>query len=268
MAVDEAILSAHLKGLVPPTLRVYTWLPPALSLGYSQDIENDIDIKQCSKVGIDIVRRPTGGRAVLHDKELTYSIVASDKYGFPKSVVACYEFLSRGLIRAYQILGLEVSIGTDAVLSSASCFLKAAPLDLTYKGRKLAGSAQLRRDAAFLQHGSLPINLDTDILFSLFKFPSDEVLKETKNVFHHRAISLGDILNGIDLSTLKEALVKGFEEALHIRFYESSLTDEEVRQSERLVWEKYDTFAWNYRTQKKACLAAKGNPKGETPIRG
>src|SRR4030042_4393319 len=126
MAIDEAILDAHLRGLVPPTLRLYRWSPSALSIGYFQRLDEDVYQEKCSELGIDVVRRLTGGRAVLHQNELTYSIIASEKYGLPKSVEQSYKLLSKGLIAAYRILGLEVCfIPYERGISSAACFTSA-----------------------------------------------------------------------------------------------------------------------------------------------
>src|SRR4030042_4717992 len=126
MSIDEAILDAHLRGFCPPTLRVYRWSPPALSLGYFQSLEREVEMKRCSGLGVDGVRRLTGGRAVLHYDELTYSVVTSEEYGFPKSIAKSYRLLSEGLIAAYGILGLEVCLATHTrEPSSAACFSSA-----------------------------------------------------------------------------------------------------------------------------------------------
>ena len=195
MAIDEAMLDAHLRGLVPPTLRLYRWSPSALSLGYFQSLEEDVYQERCFELGIDIVRRLTGGRAVLHQNELTYSIVASDKYGFPKSVEKSYKLLSKGLIAAYRILGLEVCfVPYERGLSSAACFTSAGSADLTFQGRKIAGSAQFRKDDSILQHGSLPISLDPQLLSYILKFPSISVRDKVMTAFSQKVTSISDVL--------------------------------------------------------------------------
>jgi lipoate-protein ligase A len=248
MAIDEAILDHHLQDSVPPTLRVYTWDPPALSIGYSQPIKQ-IDLKKCSELGIDVVRRPTGGRATFHNKELTYSVVVGGRYGFPQSVIASYKLLSRGLIAFYRHLGLDTCLGaSSAPFSSPSCFATATLADLTYQGCKISGSAQVRRGNALLQHGSLPIDLDVETLFLLLKFPSEISRQDALTTFSQKSISLGEILGDeIDLPHLKKALLNGFHEALGIQFYKSDLTEEEILWSQKLALEKYSLDAWNYR---------------------
>ncbi len=249
MAIDEAILNARLRGVVPSTLRVYRWSPPALSLGYFQKRETELDIKRCSELGIDIVRRLTGGYAVLHDDELTYSVVTSDKYGFPnKSLPESYRLLNSGLIAAYGMLGLDVCLTVDEERpSSAACFSSAGLADLTFQGRKIAGSAQYRTGNALLQHGSLPISLDTQLLFSMLKFPSTDIRDRAQAHYSKKATTLSEMLgNKIGWQDLKEALFKGFQIGLGIELYEDTLTPEEFELSRRLAEEKYKALEWNY----------------------
>jgi lipoyl(octanoyl) transferase len=245
MAVDEAILDVHLRGSCPPTLRVYRWNPPALSLGYFRDLETEIDTKRCSELGVDIVRRLTGGRAVLHDDELTYSVVTSEACGFPKSLAQSYMLLNEGLIAAYRMLGVEACLEVHAgEPSSAACFSSAGLADLTFRGRKLCGSAQFRRGSALLQHGSLPIRMDPRALFSLLRFPSDADRDKAQADFRQKTVSLGEILNKIGWQELKEALVKGFQTALGIELCEGPLTPEELDLADKLAREKYKAPGW------------------------
>lgn len=248
MAIDEAILTAHLHGLVPPTLRVYRWDPPTLSVGYFQNLERDIDHDKCSELGIDVVRRLTGGRAVFHRDELTYSVVVSDKYGFPKSIMDSYRILCQGLIAAYRILGLEVDlIQSESGLSSPACFTSASSADLVFQGRKLAGSAQFRKGNALLQHGSLPVSLDTQLLFSILNFSSHTLRDKALTTFEQKTTSLSEVLGSqICWQRLKEAIFEGFQQALDIYLYEDVLTRHEIDTSEKLAREKYSSFNWNY----------------------
>ena len=248
MAIDEAMLEAHLRGLTPPTLRVYRWSPLTLSLGYFQNLERDVDQKKCSELGIDVVRRSTGGRAVLHHDELTYSVVASEKYGLPKSVEQSYKLLSKGLIAAYRILGLEVClVPYERGLYSAACFTSASLADLAFQGRKIAGSAQFRKGDTLLQHGSLPISLDAQLFFSILKFPSISVRDKVLTTFSQKVTSISEIMGvQIGWQELKGALFEGFQQALNVRLFEDTLTLEEIDLSQKLVKEKYNTFAWSY----------------------
>lgn len=241
MSIDEAMLQAHEEGLTPPTLRVYEWSPAALSVGFFQNIAEDIDEQKCRQKGVDIVRRKTGGRSVLHKDELTYSVVASGRCGFPYSVSGSYKAISEGLIAAYRKIGMEVYLAPhreDPV--AAACFNAASFGDLTCQGLKIAGSAQFRRKEYLLQHGSLPISLDTKLLFSLLKFPSETSREKGIAAFNRRATSITKILGReISRKELKEALFEGFQEALGIKFLEDALSPYEVSSSQTLVREKY-----------------------------
>ena len=248
MAIDEAMLTAHLHERIPPTLRIYRWNPSTLSIGNFQDLERVADYGKCSELGIDIVRRLTGGRAVFHQNELTYSVVVSSEYGFPKSIMGSYRILCEGLIAAYRILGLEVDLVRDeSGLSSPACFTSISSADITFQGRKIAGSAQFRKGNTILQHGSLPICLDTELFFSILKFPSNAVRCKTLAAFNRKATSLREILgNQICWQKLKEALFEGFQQALDIHLCQDVLTQEEIYISEKLAREKYSSIAWNY----------------------
>lgn len=163
MALDEAILESHRLGLTPPTLRFYSWQPAALSLGYAQPLE-DVNLSACERAGLAVVRRSTGGRAVLHQGEFTYAIVASE--GFPPSVAGTYRKITEVLARALTTLGVPAAIAPGKLTraGSASCFQAATQADLVALGRKLVGSAQTRREGAFLQHGSLMVTQRPDAI--------------------------------------------------------------------------------------------------------
>jgi lipoate-protein ligase A len=153
MALDEAILEAHRVGLSGPTLRLYRWAAPTLSLGYAQRCSPE-QLAAWRVAGATLVRRPTGGRAVVHAQDFTYSVVSS---GLPPRVSDAYAVLSGGVVAALQSLGLEAGLapGRGAVTRSASCFASATPADLVANGHKVCGSAQVRRQSAVLQHGTL-----------------------------------------------------------------------------------------------------------------
>jgi lipoate-protein ligase A len=249
MAIDEAILDFHVQREVPPTLRVYQWDPPALSLGYHQSIEHDVDVARCREAGVEVIRRITGGGAVLHARELTYSIVSAVNDGIPESIAGSYRFLSEGLIACYKILGLDVELRPGRnTTRSAACFSVATLADLTYQGKKLAGSAQARRRNTLLQHGSLPIHSHADVLFSVLRFPSEQSRHKARSLYNKRMLTLGEVIGkDIDVQDLAESLREGFARALGIRFYEDGLTEEEIRRSQELASVKYGTHQWNHR---------------------
>ncbi|HXL37000.1 MAG TPA: hypothetical protein VN954_07340, partial [Ktedonobacteraceae bacterium] len=142
MAIDESILTHQLKGEVPPTLRVFRWSQPSISLGRFQSIEREIVSEQCLECGVALVRRPTGGRAVYHRDEFTYSIVISKRFGVPSGVIAAYNFLAQGLLAALTLLGVqaELSDGRVSKNPSAACFASSTQADLASGGFKLIGS--------------------------------------------------------------------------------------------------------------------------------
>src|SRR6266516_7766433 len=148
MAIDESIHVHHLNGSVPPTLRVFRWQQPAISLGRFQSIEREIETERCQELGVAMVRRPTGGRAVYHRDEFTYSIVIGKKHGIPSGVVPAYAYLAQGLLAALQSLGVRAELSDERVSKhpSAACFASSTQADLTSGGFKLVGSAQVWKD--------------------------------------------------------------------------------------------------------------------------
>lgn len=161
MALDRAIQLAHQAGEVPPTLRLYSWVRPTVTLGRFQDAVG-VDHAFCRQNGIDVVRRFTGGRGVLHDDEVTYSLVAGVRDGVPRGTAASYRYLCGALVAAYGLLGVDASLtarprGNGA---SAACYLRATPADLSLGAAKLSGSAQVWAGETVLQHGSFTISRD------------------------------------------------------------------------------------------------------------
>jgi lipoate---protein ligase len=169
MKIDRWLLQEHLAQRQPPTLRFYQWSPVAISLGYHQ--HRYPEAWRSLKYGgesIDLVRRPTGGRAVLHQGELTYSMVTS---GISGSRIAAYQQLCEFLIRGWQTLGVELSYGAKGkeYRDQADCFATATGADLVLTdGYKFIGSAQLIRDGALLQHGSMRLRPDLDLFNTVF----------------------------------------------------------------------------------------------------
>jgi lipoate-protein ligase A len=262
MAMDQAIAVAHSEGKVPPTLRFYGWNPPALSIGYFQKAAVEVDLEAVKQQGIGFVRRPTGGRAVLHDQELTYSIIVAEKYpGMPSGVTEAYRVLSEGLLLGFQRLGLDaqmiqlekagekLSLNSEA---SAACFDAPSWYELVVEGRKVAGSAQMRYKGAVLQHGSVLLELDVAKLFGLLRFPSDAVRQRLQKSFQSKAIAINELRSELGLSpvTLDDAeavFQQGFADAMGIQFEASEPTEYERQLAEKWMAEKYETEEWNLR---------------------
>src|SRR5947209_3628948 len=175
MAIDESVLIHHLKGEVQPTLRVFRWSQPSISLGRFQSVEREIVSEVCQQRGIALVRRPTGGRGVYHHDESTYSIIISKRYGVPSGVVPAYAYLAQGLLAALQTLGVHAELSDERVSKhpSAACFASSTQADLTSGGFKLVGSAQVWKDDALLQQGSLPLDDRAVEFFSMLRYPTD-----------------------------------------------------------------------------------------------
>jgi len=160
MAVDRAILSEHASGDAPPTLRLYGFSPPTVSIGRFQKLD-DVDVPYCHERGIDVCRRPTGGRGVLHDEELTYSIVAGVRDGVPRGVRDSYRYLSGALAAAYRSLGVDAALtARERGKRVGACYLHATGADLSLGAAKLSGSAQVWERDSCLQHGSFVIARD------------------------------------------------------------------------------------------------------------
>jgi lipoate-protein ligase A len=253
MAIDEAILTAVAEGRSRPTLRFFAWEPPCLSIGYNQAMMDEVDITRCQQAGVDVVRRPTGGRAILHTDELTYSIVAPQ--GEPRvagGVVESYRRLSAGLVRGLRFLGVDVvqaeaGHGQDADVSAA-CFDAPSAYEVTAGGKKLVGSAQVRRRGAVLQHGSLPLRGDITRICHYLVVPSEERREELRQELRARATSLELILGRVvPFAQVVEALVKGFSEGLNLHLEPRELSEHELALVQQFRREKYTAEAWNFR---------------------
>jgi len=243
MAVDEAILRAVAEEEAPATLRLYAWAPPCLSLGRGQPAD-DADRGALRAAGYDLVRRPTGGRAILHIDELTYSvIVPHDDPRVLGSVVESYRRLSRALIRALEHLGVPDIEADERVDGGAEegpvCFEAPSDYEITAGGKKLVGSAQMRAQGVVLQHGSIPLDGDIGRICPLLAQHPDPGRVRARATTLARA--LGRPVQG---SEAAGALIAGFGEALGVKVSAGALSDEERRAAERVRREKYATERW------------------------
>jgi lipoate-protein ligase A len=248
MAIDEAIAEAVRKGLVPPTLRFYGWNPPAVSIGYFQKME-EIDQEKCLLKNYDIVRRPTGGRAILHDRELTYSLIApTDNPIISKNILNTYKTFHRGILIGLKKLGLKAQMvsGRDKkVLKSSACFFSPSIYELTVNGKKIVGSAQRRWQKVMLQQGSILLDLDIEALYTVLSHPNREVLAEKAS---EKMTSINrELGKAVKIDKVKEAVIDGFEEALGIKLQPERLTNHETAIAFRLSCEKYSNPEWNYK---------------------
>ncbi len=286
MAIDEALMMSVGAGEVGPTLRFYGWSPATLSIGYFQKAAEEVNMAEVQARGFGFVRRPTGGRAVLHDRELTYSIILPESYpGLPASVVDSYRLLSEGMLRGLQALGLAatmvslsseqerakyagaasgtlsdsseidastVTIASHASAASAACFDSPSWYELVIDGRKVAGSAQLRQHRALLQHGSILLDLDVAQLFALLQFRTERQRERMQLAFAERAAAINPLrasrgLPPVSLSEAEEAFARGWATSLGVELSCEELTAAERAAAEELARDKYRNDSWNFR---------------------
>lgn len=256
MAVDEAILRQVAEGESPPTLRFFDWTPPCLSLGYGQPVA-DADLDRLAERGWDIVRRPTGGKAILHTDELTYSVITpqSDPR-MEGGIVESYRRLSLGLVRGLELMDLIAR--NDKVYKQADspentsgaaqpnpvCFEVPSNYEITVIGKKLIGSAQARKQGVVLQHGSLPLTGDIARICDALAFPDDEARAIAKERVRARAITLADALGQtVSWERAANAMKHGFREALNLEFQTGTLTEAEWAEAQTLRQTRYNQVA-------------------------
>lgn len=258
MAVDEAILQLQAEGKVPPTVRFYTWSPATLSIGYFQKALKEINLEEVHKHGLGFVRRPTGGRAVLHDKELTYSVIVSEQHPkMPSSVTEAYKIISMGLLHGFQNLGLRaemVSLASEeekekySSPGSSACFDSPSWYELVVEGKKVAGSAQTRQKGVILQHGSILLDMDVELLFSLLNFSSDRLKQRMMESFRQKAVTINEVSSRpISLQEAMDAFGRGFASGLDVELVPGELTEEEQALAKELAQTRYGTEEWNLR---------------------
>ena len=253
MAVDEAILEHIHRGQSLPTLRLYAWDPPCLSLGRGQPF-SDVDLDRLEARGWDVVRRPTGGRAILHTDELTYSVTAAvDEPRVAGSVLESYNRLSRALSCALQSLGLPVEIEKHAPGAGAStnpvCFEVPSSYEITVGGKKLIGSAQARKKEGVLQHGSLPLTGDLGRITQALVFADDAERTAAAQRLLARATTVETVLGHvITWEAAADAFARAFESELGLELEGGGLTPSELARAEELVQEKFAHPSWTERT--------------------
>lgn len=257
MAIDQAIAEACAAGDSPPTLRFYRWNPPAISIGRHQDIA-EIDHQRVAELGYEIVRRSTGGRAILHIDELTYSVAASKAHPLMHGgIMDSYLRISNALLAGLHKLnvkadkaGAKVRAGKDV---SAACFEVPSAYEISVGQRKLLGSAQSRRAGYVLQHGTLPLTGDITRLISFLALPKIEKKALEKQLADHactlaNALQVDDDAPQLHFGTVAAAISDGFRDILGIKLdtppHHKQLLPSELRRAALLIREKYANPEW------------------------
>lgn len=251
MALDEAILEAASRGDSPPTLRLYAWSPACLSLGYAQPFA-DVDTGALKKMGWDLTRRPTGGRAILHTDELTYAVIApAIDPVVSGSLLESYRRISRALLAGLAELSLEAhadqqyDLPTGARQNGPVCFEVPSSYEITVEGRKLVGSAQARRKDGVLQHGSLPLYGNLARITRALVFEDDKARKKAIRRLLAHATTLERVLGKPgEWEQCATALENGFRKELGLNFERGEPTKAEMERAEELVKEKYANLSW------------------------
>lgn len=253
MAVDEAVLESIGSGASLPTLRLYAWAPACLSLGYAQPF-TDVDTSRLKERGWEVVRRPTGGRAVLHTDELTYSVIAPP--GEPRvlgTVLESYHRLAQALVGALDILGAQVTLNGGASAPSHTtpnpvCFEVPSTYEITVGGRKLVGSAQARRKEGVLQHGSLPLTGDLTRILQILVFPDEAARRRAAERLLKRATTLEMALGRrISWDEAARAVITAFGSVHELSLIPGNLTPDEESRTRELVRLKYGNPTWTDR---------------------
>ncbi len=249
MAEDEAILEAAGGGDSLPTLRLYAWEPACLSLGYAQPV-SDVDMERLHARGWDLVRRPTGGRAVLHADELTYSV--SGPLGEPRlagTVLESYNRLAAALTEALRLLGLPVQVQEHVKPTGRTtnpvCFEMPSTYEITVGGKKLVGSAQARRKMGVLQHGSLPLTGDLTRVLLALVYPDEESRSRAAERLLTRATTVETALGRlVSWEQAAEAYVTAFRSVLGLDLQPGGLSPQELARAEELEAAKYANPNW------------------------
>ena len=252
MAADESILEHIGRGESAPTLRLYAWSPPCLSLGSAQPF-SDVDVNRLNQRGWEVVRRATGGRAILHTDELTYSVIApANEPRVEGSVLESYNRLAQALLLAVKTLELPVEMkegkAGENTTPNPVCFEVPSTYEITVNGKKLIGSAQARKKDGVLQHGSLPLTGDLTRICQALVFESEATRDNASKRLLERATTVESALGvGISWEKAAQAFVYAFEAHLGLSFERDELSESESRRTRELIEEKYAHPAWTER---------------------
>jgi len=252
MALDEAILEHIGQGVSSPTLRLYAWDPACLSLGHVQPFA-DVDTIRLREHGWEVVRRATGGRAILHTDEITYSVIApNDEPRVAGTVLESYNRLAQALLLAVKDLELPVEMkegkADNNSMANPVCFEVPSAYEITLNGKKLIGSAQARKKEGVLQHGSLPLTGDLSRICRVLVYANEEARQDASQRLLDRATTVESALGRqVSWETAAQAFIHAFEAQLGLCLVKGNLSESESNRTEELVKEKYDHPSWTER---------------------
>ena len=261
MALDEALLESVAGGQSAPILRLYGWTPPTVSLGYFQRGDKVVNLSACREFGYDVVRRSTGGRAVLHDQEVTYSVIAPNHDEiFSGGISDNYHIIAQGLLALVRSFGIQAEIAGGRQKSPQAgdaahnvCFFSPAFSELVYAGCKLVGSAQRRLGNAFLQHGSIPLNIDPEVLFRVLTTSEELSPAEGGAMLAARVGWLNRWLTTpVSRPEVEERLILHLGHTLNVTWKVSQPTDLEWQRAEECCRQKFATAEWTFGAEKSA----------------
>ncbi len=235
MGRDEAILASVSAGSSPPTLRLYSWSPPCVTVGYFQSLEDEVDLEACAASGVGAVRRLTGGGAVFHDAEITYALVVPLGHELaPPDILESYRRICAGVVRGLGLLGVQAEF---------------APInDIASGGRKLSGNAQTRRRGCLLQHGTVLLGLDPERMFSLLRVPAEKLKGRLIEDVKARVTSLRGLLGReAGYEEAAAALARGCAEAWGAELVPAALGEAELEAASRNAADRFSDPAWNGR---------------------
>ena len=230
MAIDEAVAEAVGEGIAPPTMRFYAWEPSAVSIGRFQRLRDEVDVAECTRQGVDVVRRRSGGGAVSHDRtgEITYSVIAPEEL-MGRDVMASYREVCGWVIEALRDVGIEAEF---------------APLnDVTAGGKKISGCAQNRRQGVFLQHGTVLYDLDVRRMFSLLRVDELKLSDKAIAAAEERVTSVSRLTDSSS-SALLDSLHRAFCQGKEWR--EAPLSAAEGARASVLARSRYESREWTF----------------------
>jgi lipoate-protein ligase A len=237
MALDEAILTSVIEKRSPNTLRFYKWDPSTASIGRNQSLSNEIDIVFAKKKGFNIVRRITGGGAVFHDKdrEITYSVVCPIKYletlGFFK-IIDQFEIITKSIIESLRLYGLQTKQG---VIHCPALFIN---------GKKFSGNAQVRKRGYILQHGTILLDIDPELMYSVLKAPKNVGKSRMVRSVYAKCVGIKEELLNYEEDIFISTLKRGFENTLEIELEEGNFSNYELKLAQTLLKNKYLNEEW------------------------